>query len=45
MALKLVTDNWWLFEGWFGRLVEVDRNEYPTYISALAEARAKCSEG
>jgi hypothetical protein len=45
MALKLVTERFWLFEGWFGRLVEVKREDFPTHLLALAEARRITSEG
>jgi len=39
MALKIVTEHFWVFEGWFGRLVEVKRSEFPSQLEALIEAR------
>jgi|21_taG_2_1085346.scaffolds.fasta_scaffold02105_8 hypothetical protein len=39
MALKAVTDHFWIFEGWFGRLVDVERSRFPGYVEAIAEAR------
>ena len=39
MALKMVTDRFWVFEGWFGRLVEVSRDEFPSQRQALLEAK------
>lgn len=41
MALKAVTPHFWIFQGWFGSLVEVQRSEFPTQREALLEARRK----
>ena len=39
MALKAVTDHFWIFEGWFGQFIDVKRSQFPGYVEAIAEAR------
>lgn len=41
MGLVLETDKFWVFEGWFGQLIEVDKTKYSTWNTALARAREK----
>lgn len=45
MSLLMNTARYWLFESAFGSIVEVSRDEYPTYISAIAEARQQLING
>ena len=41
MALKYETKYWYIFEGWYGQLIEVSKNEASDYKQALLLARAK----
>ena len=41
MALVMKTARMWLFQGWYGGFVHVNRSKYPTYIQAIARAREK----
>ena len=45
MSLLMNTARYWLFESAFGSIVEVSRDKYPTYISAIAEARQQLING
>tara|TARA_R100000781_G_scaffold111591_1_gene78123 strand:+ start:6909 stop:7049 length:141 start_codon:yes stop_codon:yes gene_type:complete len=39
------TENYWLIESGFGTIVEVSREQYPTLMSAIIEARRHLIEG
>ena len=45
MSVVYYTARYWLIESGFGSFVEVNREEYPSLISALAEARRQLIDG
>lgn len=45
MSVVLNTARYWLIESGFGTFVEISREEFPTLISALAEARRQLVDG
>tara|TARA_R100000234_G_C4977793_1_gene169305 strand:- start:906 stop:1112 length:207 start_codon:yes stop_codon:yes gene_type:complete len=45
MSVVLNTARYWLIESGFGTFVEISREEFPTLISALAEARRQLIDG